>query len=481
MNNAKLLSQEEIETLRELVEDRTGILLSAKKNFEIQSKLAPILETISDFERTNFIQDASKHDMKLQEIVNRITIGESYFFRNHPHFKALEYDIIPNLIEKNHEKRELNIWSAGCSTGEEPYSIAILLQRRFPQLANWNINITGTDINTSSLAKARSGSYTSWSFRGVDKDILSNYFTKKDRNRFEIDRDIINSVTFKRFNLMQFPFSGRELSTPFDLILCRNVLIYFANEMANQIVDAFYDVVVDNGYLLLGHSESFPAMEKLESIYAHATYFFSKSVPSDDDEISSGPERRLSYMPGMSIYDSSPAPELLPRTPQIVSPFPTPTKRAAFRPKSIAPKPPKAHDALSEELNQVREYSVMGQLKDARDLIQKLLDGRSGLDYRVHFLNAVISDQDDNTLNALGSLKQCIFLNKDFIVGHYYQGVISEREQDLITAKRSFRNVVNLAVKSPKNHLLEEGGGITAGRLLEIATERLKELELQKV
>jgi chemotaxis protein methyltransferase CheR len=192
-----------------------------------------------------------------QHLAELLTNNESYFFRDRQQLNLLKNQIFPQLINQKREQGNLTlrIWSAGCSTGQEPYSLAIMLKELLLDINAWNLTIFGTDIDLAALNQARAGIYSEWSFRDTEPRIKQQYFEFKERN-YQIERSIRQMVTFKKLNLLsdQFPqlFSHlREI----DLIVCRNVFIYFGSTTIGKILTKFYDTLQPNGYLLVGHSE----------------------------------------------------------------------------------------------------------------------------------------------------------------------------------------------------------------------------------
>lgn len=184
-----------------------------------------------------------------------LTNQESYFFRDLGQFALLRRKIIPELLEQNKEHRTLRIWSAGCSTGQEPYSIAILVDMLLPFRSEWRIFIIGTDVSEAALEKARRGAYSNWSFRNTDRDVQQRYFHRQQKE-YVLDTRIRQSVTFKYGNLLQddFPSRGSELFD-IDLILCRNVFIYFKRDVVTKVLSKFDRTLRNDGYLLTGHAE----------------------------------------------------------------------------------------------------------------------------------------------------------------------------------------------------------------------------------
>jgi chemotaxis protein methyltransferase CheR len=199
--------------------------------------------------------DARNED-ELERLVASLTIGETHFFRNHPQVDAIQRVILPNLIDLRRRERRLRIWSAGCSSGEEAYSVAIALDMLLADRDRWTIEIVGTDINDVAIAKAREGLYGEWSFRGVPQSIRRRYFAQEGR-RFRLDPEIRQMVTFRELNLVSDTYPSRQSNTAeMDLILCRNVLIYFRPETIDAVVTRLERAVAPGGWMMAGHAES---------------------------------------------------------------------------------------------------------------------------------------------------------------------------------------------------------------------------------
>jgi chemotaxis protein methyltransferase CheR len=206
--------------------------------------------------------DSTHPHHEWQQLIQLLTTGESYFFRDRGQFQLLQRQILPELIRKrsrhaaiHHTKPTLRIWSAGCSTGEEAYSLAILVHQLIPDLANWNLFILGTDINADAIAKARKGLYTSWSFRTVDEAIKTTYF-RPYRDEWKLDEQICKLVTFCPGNLVSDDFTRFPIDlSQIDLIICRNVFIYFAPAVVAIVLQKLSDALSLDGYLMTGHAE----------------------------------------------------------------------------------------------------------------------------------------------------------------------------------------------------------------------------------
>ncbi len=255
----KQIEDKLLDRFKKLVTDHIGLHIckvdseTFRKALTIQMKSLNILDPEKYL---SFLEsDTGESKQEWKALIIPITTGESYFFRDKGHFFLLQNTILPELIKKRETKRSLRIWSAGCATGEEPYSVAILLDMLLPDLKGWDIFIIGTDINEESLKKAARGIYSQWSFRMVDKDIQGKYF-KRHQDEWEIHENIKKMVKFQYGNLIEddlFPQTPEICNM--DIIICRNVFIYFKKEAVSSILNKFQRILNDGSYLVTGHSE----------------------------------------------------------------------------------------------------------------------------------------------------------------------------------------------------------------------------------
>jgi chemotaxis protein methyltransferase CheR len=195
---------------------------------------------------------------ELEILANHLTIGETYFFREKIALNLLQDKIIPAIKDaqkENGDNKSLKIWSAGCSSGEEPYSIAILLKEILPDLGDWDIQILATDINTVALEKAREGKYTAWSFRDTPENIKKKYFIENGKT-FELKPEIRKMVNFSRLNLASDVFPSETSGfSDLDVIFCRNVLMYFSPEVIKNISEKFYQTLKKEAWFITSQVE----------------------------------------------------------------------------------------------------------------------------------------------------------------------------------------------------------------------------------
>lgn len=242
--------------LRDVIKDYCGIYFDESSKYLFEKRLSKrvIINHLNDFrEYYRLLLYDKRREEEFSFIIDVLTVNETYFFRELNQLKALTDEILPEIKETKKNEKKIRIWSAGCSTGEEPYTISMMLLEMNSQLEGWEIEIVGSDINYRVLQNARRGVYRQNSFRATDEYFLKKYFTA-DNNLYRINDNVRKLVNFNCLNLLD-PLKIKFIGMA-DVILCRNVLIYFDQEVRKKIIDIFYNRLVEGGYLLLGHAES---------------------------------------------------------------------------------------------------------------------------------------------------------------------------------------------------------------------------------
>jgi chemotaxis protein methyltransferase CheR len=247
------LSLQHFSELSSLLKAETAIVLEPGKEYLVEARLSALAReqgfpSVGDLLTELF---AKKQSRLKTSVLLALTTNETSFFRDVAPFDALKTTVIPEMISKRARSRTLTIWSAACSTGQEPYSIAMLIRENFPELAGWRVRICGSDINSLCLNKARSGEYSQLEVnRGLPATLLVKYF-EKDGAYFRVKKDISTMVDFFELNLIH-PWPALTA----DIILLRNVLIYFDTEAKKEIFNKARKVLAPDGYLFLGAAET---------------------------------------------------------------------------------------------------------------------------------------------------------------------------------------------------------------------------------
>jgi chemotaxis protein methyltransferase CheR len=259
VSNIESFSAEIKQAFFRLVAKHTGLEIREREQAEFYQKILVRMNILKLNRPENYYQLLNSNTLNGErewaELILDFTNLESYFFRDKELFNLLRNTLLPELIQRQQYNKTLRICSAGCSTGEEPYSLAILLKELIPDLNRWNLMILGVDINSSALEKAKAGIYRPWSFRNVDTEIKQRYF-RLINNQYHIDSQIKEMLTFQTLNLVKDPFTRPKSELrDMDLILCRNVFIYFEPSAIANVLNKFNQALQPLGYLIAGHAE----------------------------------------------------------------------------------------------------------------------------------------------------------------------------------------------------------------------------------
>jgi len=414
-----------------------------------------------------------------------LTTGETYFLREGRSFEILEQEIVPEIIHSRagSEKR-LRLWSAGCATGEEPYTLAIMLHRMGFSLRDWNISILATDINPHALRKATEGVYTEWSFRDTPAWFREKYFTMRGGGRFELIPAIKKMVKFSYLNLVEDPCPSLLTDTnAMDVIFCRNVLMYFPPERAGQAVERFRHCLVDGGWLVAGTCEASNLLFSGFKAVNFADMTLYRRQADSENRVSSKP---VSWKiekegPSFSPCISAPMPTLAPTAPipasklRQISPPPLSAEALAFPEKVDCREATERVTAqLSLDQNDTRDLTLLcriraneGRLEEALQLSEEALCADK-LDPGLHYLRAMILQEQGAVDEAEAALKRALYLDQDLVLAHFTLGNIALRQGKGRESRRHFDHALTILARYQPEDLLPESEGMPAGRLTAI-------------
>ena len=269
------MNPDDFDFISQFFKSRSGLVLTRDKAYLLESRLMPVARKkgMKTLDELIAAIRMGRDQALLGEVTEAMTINESFFFRDIKPFDLFRDTVLPQLIESRATKRNIRIWCAACSSGQEPYSLAMILREASAQLAGWRIEIVGTDISGEMVAKARAGLYSQFEVqRGLPIQMLVKYF-KKEGDLWQIDSALRAMVRFREFNLLD---DMRGLGT-FDVVYCRNVLIYFDNPTKGQVLKNIRGIMPDDGVLFLGGAETvlgisddFKPIPNLRGLYAPA-------------------------------------------------------------------------------------------------------------------------------------------------------------------------------------------------------------------
>jgi chemotaxis protein methyltransferase CheR len=396
---------------------------------------------------------------QLHTLASHLTVGETYFFRERKTFEALSTVVLPELIARRRGREQrLRLWSAACCTGEEAYSLAIMLQQLLPDWKQWNITILGTDINERFLQKAAAGAYGEWSFRDCAPLFKERHFTRAPDGRYEVAAQIRDQVTFAPLNLAEDSFPSLSTDTnAMDVILCRNLLIYFTPAHARRLVEKLYEALVDGGWLVVSPSE---CSQTLFSRFATVN-FPGAILYRKDGIIERSARAREPALPGpVARLDLTARPQQ-PMTIPAVDPVPTEVVPAAIA--VTAEESATEHDSHAFSAR-ARACANEGNLAEALLWAARWIDSNK-VDPAAHYLHAMILQENGQRQDARRALQSAVFLQPDFALAHFSLGNLARADGRAAEANRHFANALRSLRDYSPEELLPDSDGMTAGRL----------------
>jgi chemotaxis protein methyltransferase CheR len=418
---------------------------------------------------------------ELEAVAARLTIGETYFFREPRAFGALREHIIPELIAAHRgAPRQFHVWSAGCCTGEEAYSLAIFLHRDCPELKGSRISIVATDINPHYLRKAREGIYRSWSFRGAPAWLQAEYFRPLGGDRFELRLDIRRMVEFKPLNLAEDSYpSLHNLTDGFDLIFCRNVLMYFSSTHAQRTVARFHRALVEGGHLVVSvcevsstlapqyRSRAFPGVtlyQKQEPLTRHATADHGSALPPPSFfPAQPGFETPVAASPLLTAETASPPPVASTAMEDALKLFHDGDYGATI--KSV--RGALAQGAFDVDLATLlaRAHANQGNLVEARCWIDRALV-IDRLRAPLHHLRGSVLHEQGELMLAAEAFEKALYLDPDFVLAHVALADLADRAGRTEKAGRHLALALRCLRGHPPEAVVPEAEGLTARRLI---------------
>ncbi len=249
------ISAAELDKVRNLIYKESGMLFPTKKNYFIANRIGQRIKSVNAKDFREYYHRLLVDSDEMQNFLEELTVNETYFFRDFPQLQGFAEILLPKYLEKKRQVNDylLRLWSAACSTGEEPYTLAIILREMIEDFDRWNIQIDATDIDRRVLRHAKIGLYSDRSMKDTPIPYRNKYF-KRTPDGWQILPVIAEMVNFEQLNLIDRMAMRRRRN--YDFIFCRNVLIYFDDTSRKRVVMALYDALVPGGYLFLGHAES---------------------------------------------------------------------------------------------------------------------------------------------------------------------------------------------------------------------------------
>jgi len=502
---------------RRFIDRYLGLSFDEKRNKDLARGLHRAKQKFGFEDINTFVThllSGSPSTETLEILASYFTVGESYFFRDKRFFEALENHLLPELIARRRNKdRSLRIWSAGCSTGEEPYSIAILLNRLVPDLAEWNITILGTDLNIQSLQKAQKGIYRPWSFRGGKTFDPKLYVKDQGNDTLRLRANIRNMVSFSYLNLIEnyYPSEANN-TTEIDLLLCRNVLIYFTHTKGLKVVRKLKRAVASDGILALGPSELQIGTEAgLKSIFVSRSFFFVQDLSTWSQYQDSS---RLSAEVTKASLPADIQSEFAEPLQSGTEPFPEFSTPDTDLPEPVVPadsdsqqeEEPGRADSVEETLAKAEEYIQAGKYTQVLELLETspgrpaISDQTRGVDIymllarahancgnrdhalaysdravsadkmnpETHYLRAMVQLETGDLEESEKELQRVLYLDPDHLMAVFTIGSLKKQTGSLSDAYRYFEQVLKLLEKQKAEEEIPGTEGMRVDRLRQI-------------
>lgn len=496
-----------------LAEDRFGLSFPEKRRTDLETgvRQAFASSTCTDLDEYYYLlRNSNGGGVELDRLVNALTVGETYFFRDAGQFNALYHHVLPQIIKRRRPLRTIRIWSAGCASGEEPYSVAMMLRQLLPDVDEWSINILGTDVNTKALDRARKAVYSDWSFREERARQWRTRFFQRQGKRHELLDEVRRMVTFSQLNLAENDYPAYRTNTTFmDLIMCRNVTIYFDQPMVHKVVGRLYDALADGGWLVVGHSETSPITYRRfqARTFANALLYQRTgqptSLPQDwewliattkTDE-PSAPAATQPFDGSFSGPAEGPEAPSFARTPEnpagLSTSSPVPAAELDLSTQPLDP-------VESDPLERAQELLDYGRSEEARDLLLDLVQtglahapihallGRAyanlgnwssaeqwcrravdldTLAIKAYHTLALVLQHQGRLDEAIDTMKKVVYIDRHHVLGHFGLADLYHGNGQLPQALKSLENARRLLASLDDDELLPDSGGITAGRL----------------
>jgi chemotaxis protein methyltransferase CheR len=487
MNKSMTTSQKKIKENEDkfvhLIRERLGIVIHSHQKNDLEKVIEAACKkfNMTSQEYYKLLSETPDNSPFIEHLAIGITIGETYFFRDSNQIKLLQEVVLPELIKRKRKEENhlLRIWSAGSSSGEEIYTIAMLLCDMLPDINAWNLKLLGTDINTNALKKALSGVYSEWSMRSTSERYKQRYFTIHNQ-QYAIAKNIRDMVSFQYLNLNNdtFPSILNDTNAQ-DLIICRNVLIYFDRERGIHLMKKISASLVPGGYLILG------ASDPVYTTDTHLTFNYKQGAL-----FTRATEKELlanTLIAPSTIKPSAKSEKTIKKTEKL-----HPSKLSIIKSKTVSPEQQK--NSISNLLNESRWQETLdtiasyqqniitsafllsaeaialanlGKLNEAAGFCYKSLKLDS-TNIDTHFTLAMILIELNQTKEAEIELRKTLFLNHQFVMGHFQLGLLLIKNKQQEYGLKCLRNALSIVKANDPDQLVIGFNKIAYGHLAEI-------------
>jgi chemotaxis protein methyltransferase CheR len=452
-NLAKDLSLEEFRRFRDLLHRQSGIYLEESKLDSLRISLVTRATRLGYGTLGDYYAALERDAHEFNELLNLVTINETSFFRFPAQFDAFRTQVLPEIMaEKGNANRTIRVWSAGCSTGEEPYSIAMSLYDMAIEGLGWKTQVLGTDVSTKALAQAKAGVYGKRTMMNVQSDVLSRHFDVMGGEQFRVRDHIRSYVDFGYHNLIKEPYP-LSLMGNWDIIFCRNVTIYFKLESTRRVVSNFFNSLNEGGYLFIGHSETLTSIsDDFEALDMGGVFLYRR--PKSRKLFNFGQP-----MPGLSTAERASAAKAemktrFGRTGSERAERPAAKRAPAPSPETAAAVPARAKSAAADltPLEEARVRLKEGQPDQVLELVGMVLSTDPN-NAEAHLLSAYVHADTGNYEHALEACHRALAINPLLPVARYILGIIYQRQGDSVRAISELKKTIYIDAEFALAHL----------------------------
>jgi chemotaxis protein methyltransferase CheR len=392
-----------------------------------------------------------------QVLGRHLTIGETYFFRDRAALDVLRTQVLPALIEaRRGHGRRLRLWCAACCTGEEAYTMAMLLIDLLPDIEKWDVSILGTDINTEFLRKAQRGVYGEWSFRDVPPNIRARHFTQDEAGRYTVRPSLRRLVNFEFANLLLQP---QESSPPkhrrMDVVMCRNALMYFEPQQIPVVTRRLADSLLPGGHLIVGPGE-IPSVAHAGLFPVHFPGAILFRKPEDGDSTGDATLPASYAQETGAVAATRPSGEH--------GDFPALRAMRPEAPEPAGDEAPPRPDPVEVVGRSARALADSGRLDEALVCCDEWI-GADRLNAHAHYVKAVVLQEMGALTAAHGCLQRAIYLDSDLVLAHVALGHLERSAGNEARAARHFGNAQRLLERCEPEQVLPDANGLTALQL----------------
>jgi len=492
---AKDLTLEEFRRFRDLIQRQYGIYLEESKLDSLRISLIVRASRLGHTRLTDYYALLERSQAEFNELLNLVTVNETSFFRFPAQFDALRTEILPEITSgKAHPRGAVRIWSAGCSTGEEPYSIAMAVADSGIAVYGWHAQILGTDVSTKALATAKAGVYSRRSVSALAPDLVARHFDVLDVGRLRVKDHVRAVVDFGYHNLVREPYP-LSLMGNWDVIFCRNVTIYFGPESTRRVVENMYDSLHDGGYLLVGHSETLAHVnERFEPVEVGGVFVYRKPKPRRLFGMGSHHDHpRHAATPTAGSEGERAAEASARRRAHANRHVPSRDEAAVGHAASLEEARARVEegrpdlalaivdDVLSREPNNADAHLVAayihadaGAYDEALDACQRALAINPLLPVARYILGIIYQRQGD-MVRAVSELKKTLYVDDAFALAHLHLANIYKSQRKWEAAAREYENAIEVVRTSPQGPWVAVAGGFQQDLLIATCERSLAE------